>query len=140
MNKALYSAIAILLAGFLQSAAAKDIVLSCTLRSGNRLPLTISDKKVLKDGQTIKNFDQRSLVVGPSYITFNQAFTTYDNAWSINRNNLKLTFKTILKSDSKVVLEDTGSCAYAAAAPRLTQKRFTPGTGLSATIAAWFQQ
>ncbi len=138
MLKALIPAIAIVLAVSIGPAAAKDILLTCTLRSGNQVPLSISNNNVLKDRHTIKNLDQKSLTVGRSYIAFNQAFGTYDNAWRINRNNLQFTFKTILKPDSRVVLEEKGSCAMTAS--RALQKKPAPANGLSATIAAMLQR
>lgn len=134
MNKALYPAIAIAFAACMEPAAAQDVSLICTLRSGNRLPLTIAGRKVLKDGRALKNFDRNSFVAGPARITFNQSFRTYRNAWTINRDYRQIGFKTILKDGSHVVLEDKGSCTSAAAAPQQAQRK--PATGFQATIAA----
>ncbi|MGO9868769.1 MAG: hypothetical protein ACLPJY_13980, partial [Rhodomicrobium sp.] len=61
MYKALIPAIAILFAASAEEAAAKDIVLSCKLRSGNQMPLVISGNNVLKDGSSIKNLERNSL-------------------------------------------------------------------------------
>ena len=113
MNKALYPAIAIAFAACMEPAAAQDISLICTLQSGNKLPLTIAGRKVLKDGRALKNFDRNSFVAGPARITFNQSFGTYRNAWTINRDYRQIGFKTILKDGSHVVLEDQGSCTSA---------------------------
>ena len=134
MNKALYPAIAIAFAACVEPAAAQELSLICTLQSGNKLPLTIVGGKVLKDGRALKNFDRNSFVAGPTRITFNQSFGTYRNAWTINRDNHQIGFKTILRDGSHVVLEDKGSCTSAAGAPQ--QARRKPETGFQATIAA----
>jgi hypothetical protein len=134
MNKALYPAIAIAIAAFMESAAAQDISLICTLQSGYKLPLTIAGKKVLKDGRALKNFDRNSFVAAPTRITFDQSFGTYRNAWTIDRDYRQIGFKTILMDGGRVVLEDQGSCTNAAAAPQ--QARRKPETGIQATIAA----
>ncbi len=136
MYKALISAIAIMFAVSTEPVAAKDISLICKLRSGNQVPLVISGNDVLNDGHSIKNLDQNSLTVGTGHIAFKQAFGSYDNAWRINRNNLQFTFKTILKPDSRVVLEEKGSCANAETASRIPQRKPATPAGLSATIAA----
>jgi len=140
MYKALISAIAIMVALSTGAAEAKDIVLTCKLRSGNQVPLVISGNSVLKDGHTIKNLDQKSLAVGTSYIAFNQAFGTYENAWRINRNNLQFTFKTILKPDLRVVLEETGSCANPVIASRPPPRKPATPASLSDSIAAMLQR
>ena len=134
MNKALYPAIAIAFAACVEQASAQELSLICTLQSGNRLPLTIAGGKVLKDGRALKNFERNSLVAGPTRITFNQSFGTYRNAWTINRDNRQIGFKTILKDGNHVVLEDKGSCTSAAPSPQ--QARRKPETGFQATIAA----
>ena len=134
MNKALYPAIAMAFAACMEPAAAQDVSLICTLQSGNKLPLTIAGRKVLKDGRALKNFDRNSFVAGPARITFNQSFGAYRNAWTINRDYRQIGFKTILKDGSHVVLEDQGSCTSAAAAPQQAQRK--PETGFQATIAA----
>lgn len=140
MYKALIPAIAIMFAASSVPAAAKDILLNCKLRSGNQVPLAISGNNVLKDGHSIKNLDQKSLTVGTSYIAFKQAFASYDNAWQINRNNLQFTFKTILKPDSRVVLEEKGSCTSAETASRMPPKKPATPASLSARIAAMLQR
>ncbi len=111
MNKALYPTIAIAFAASVAPAAADGAQLTCTLRSGNTVPLTIAGKTVLKGSHPLKNFDPKSFEAGPTYTRFNQDFSTYSNAWIINRYNLQVTFRTILKSDGRVVLEENGSCA-----------------------------
>lgn len=140
MYEALIPAIAIMFAVSTEPAAAKDILLSCKLRSGNQVPLVISGNNVLKDGHSIKNLDQKSLTVGTSHIAFKQAFASYDNAWQINRNNLQFTFKTILKPDARVVLEEKGSCANAETASRTPQRKPATPVSLSARIAAMLQR
>jgi opacity protein-like surface antigen len=140
MSKALYPAIAVAFAASACPAVAADVSLTCTLRSGNTVPLTITGKKVLKGGRALSNFEPKSFISGTTYIRFNQSFDTYSNAWSINRNNLQVTFKTILKADSRVVLEENGSCASAAAASLQAEKKPAAGTGLSSTIAAMFRR
>ncbi len=140
MYKALIPVIAVMFAASTEPVAAKDILLSCKLRSGNQIPLVISGNDVLKDGHSIKNLDQKSLTVGTGYIAFKQAFGSYDNAWRINRNNLQFTFKTILKPDARVVLDERGSCANAGLASRGPQKKPATPAGLSATLAAMLQR
>ncbi len=140
MHKGLYTAIAITFAASVAPAAADGVSLTCTLRSGNTLPFTIAGKQVLKGGRLLKNFDQKSFVAGPTYIRFSQSFSTYSNAWSINRNNLQVSFKTILKADSRVVLEENGSCAGTPAASLQANRKPATETGLSATIAAMLQR
>lgn len=56
--------------------------------------------------------------VGKRYIAFNQSFNTYTNAWTIDRNTLKYSVKTILKPGSRIVIDEKGSCANAAAAAK----------------------
>jgi len=140
MYKALIPAIAIMFAISTEPVAANDILLSCKLRSGNQMPLVISGNNVLKDGHTIKNLDQKSLTVGVGHIAFKQAFASYDNAWHINRKNLKFTFKTILKPDSRVVLEEMGSCANPVSASSAPRKRPVTPASLSDRIAAMLQR
>lgn len=140
MYKALIAAIAILVAVSSAPVAAKDIVLRCKLRSGNQMPLVISGNDVLKDGRSIKNLDQNSLKVEAGQIAFKQAFGSYENAWHINRGNLQFTFKTILTADSRVVLEEKGSCASAQTAPRGAPRRPATPASLSDRIAAMLQR
>lgn len=140
MSKALYPAIAIVFAASVAPAAADDVSLACSLRSGNALPLTIGEKKVLKGGHPLKNFDRKSFVAGSTYIQFNQSFDTYSNAWTINRGNLQVSFKTILKADSRVVFEENGSCATGAAASLPTQRKPATEPSLTATIAAMLRR
>jgi opacity protein-like surface antigen len=137
MGKALFLAMAIVLAAS-APAAADDVSLACTLRSGNTLPLTIAGKKVLKGGQPLRNFDPKSFSEGTAYIRFSQDFGSYGNAWTINRDNLQITFKTILKADSSVVLEENGACTSQEAASLLAQKK--PAPGLSDVIGAWMRR
>ena len=140
MSKALYPAIAIVFAASVAPAAADDVSLACSLRSGNTLPLTIGEKKVLKGGHPLKNFDRKSFVAGSTYIQFNQSFDTYSNAWTINRGNLQVSFKTILKADSRVVFEENGSCATGAAASLPTQRKPAAEPSLTETIAAMLRR
>ncbi len=140
MYKAFIPVIAVMFAASTEPVVANDILLSCKLRSGNQMPLVISGNDVLKDGRSIKNLEQKSLTVGTGYIAFKQAFGSYDNAWRINRNNLKFTFKTILKPDSRVVLDERGSCANAETAYRPPQKKPATPASLSSRIAAMLQR
>jgi hypothetical protein len=142
MYKAIMPAIAMMLAVSPQPALAGDLPLSCKLRSGNQMTLAIRGNEVLKDGQAIKNLDPASVTVAADHIAFNQSFRTYDNAWHIDRRTLQLTFKTILKADSRAVLEEKGSCVTpvtASAPPRKKPKPVRPAS-LSDRIAAMLQR
>ncbi len=136
MNKALYPAIAIALTACIGPAAAHDLSLVCTLESGNRLPLTIGDGKVLKDGHPLRNFDRKSFAASPARIAFNQSFRTYGNAWRIDRNTLQISLKTILKRSSRVVLEEKGTCTGAPPAPQQAQRTPPARADLPAAIAS----
>ncbi len=136
MNRALCPAIAIALAAWLEPAAAHDLSLVCTLQSGNRLPLTIGDGKVLKDGHPLRNFDRKSFAASPARIAFNQSFDTYSNAWSIDRETLQISFKTVLKAYSRVVLEEKGTCSGAPAAPQQAQRKLPARADLPGAIAS----
>ncbi|MGO9170852.1 MAG: hypothetical protein ACLP7P_02645 [Rhodomicrobium sp.] len=127
MKKAILSAIAIISCAYMEQVEAAGIQLNCTLRVGNKLALEIKDKNVLKGGRPVTNLDPKSVVVGTRYITFNQAFGTYYNAWRINRNTLKVGFKTVLKPQRLVVLDEAGACANTVTAPREAQKSHSPG-------------
>jgi opacity protein-like surface antigen len=139
MSKSFYVAIAITLA-ISSPAGADDLSVSCTLRSGNTVPLTVSGKKVLKSGQLLKNFDQKTFSEGETYIRFAQDFGSYGNAWTINRNNLQISFKTILKADASVVLEENGSCTSVEAGAQQPQKKAGSALGIPAVISAWLRR
>ncbi|MGO9546421.1 MAG: hypothetical protein ACLPPF_16700 [Rhodomicrobium sp.] len=123
MNKTSLPIVVILFAVCLGHAHANGIFLTCEFPVGPRVALEINKKSVLKSGKPIKNLNQRSVAIKGRYITFNQAFNNYNNAWRINRNTLKVDFKTVLKRDSRVVLDEKGSCANAAIAAQPPQRR-----------------
>ena len=140
MRKALYPAIAMVLAASAAPAAADDVSLTCTLGSGNIVPLTIAGKKVLKGGHVLTNFDPKSFTAGDTYIRFSQSFDTYSNAWTINRSTLQVTFRTILKADASVALEENGSCASGGATSLQAQKKPEAEPGITETIAAMLRR
>ncbi len=123
MNKAILPFVVILFAVCLEQAKASGIFLTCTFPAGPSVALEINKKSVLKSGKPIKNLNQNSVEIRGRYITFNQAFNTYNNAWRINRNTLKVDFKTVLKRDSRVVLDEKASCASTAVASQLPPRR-----------------
>ena len=118
MNKAILLAIAVMLAVQAGKACAKDILLTCSLPAGARLTLAINRRQILQSGHAMKNLDPKSIALGKRYIAFNQSFNTYTNAWTIDRNTLKYSVKTILKPGSRIVIDEKGSCANAAAKSR----------------------
>ncbi len=110
MNKALLPALAMVVIAPAATANAKDILLSCTLPAGSKMAIAINKQNVLQSGQPIKNLDRKSVTIGPRYITFNQAFATYINEWSINRYTLQYTITTVVRPDLRIVLNQKGAC------------------------------
>jgi hypothetical protein len=111
MNRTLLPAIVIVQALTAAQVLAGGIALDCTLKTGNRLPLDIGRHEVTKSGLPLKNLDQKSVSIGPRYITFKQAFGTFENAWRINRATLTMNFKTVLQPAARTVIDERGSCA-----------------------------
>ena len=111
MNKALLPVLAMIVIAPIATANAKDILLTCTLPAGSKMALAINNHKVLQGGQPITNLDPRSVTIGPRYITFNQAFSTYINEWSISRFTLQYTLVTVVRPDLHIVFNQKGSCS-----------------------------
>jgi hypothetical protein len=131
MNRMLLSAISLIAFAFLEQAKANDILLSCTLRPGNRLALGIGNGHVVKSGMPLQKLDPKSVAIGQGYITFNQSFKTYDNTWRINRATLKVSIKTVLKDNRRVVLDEKGSCANSPLSLHVNAKPvFSPSAAL----------
>jgi hypothetical protein len=134
MNPTFFTSIATLILLSTAPVNAEDIALNCTLRAGNRLPLGIDRHDVRKSGVHLKNLDQRSVSIGSRYITFRQAFGTYNNAWRINRTTLRINFKTVLQPAARVVINENGSCA--GLKPAHLQAQAAPSNGWAARISA----
>ncbi|MGO9461009.1 MAG: hypothetical protein ACLP1W_12990 [Rhodomicrobium sp.] len=112
MSKKLLLIFAVIFCASIGQADAKGILLKCKLGTGTKLAFEIDKNRVLKGGRPLKKLDKKSVAIGAQYVTFQQRFTKFRNEWSFDRNSRELSFKTILVSNLRVVLDEEGSCVY----------------------------